>query len=231
MKKIVLFITCIALACAPAGAQNHLERLGERANNAAENNLGNKVEKGVNDILNGKGKKEKTKDMKDRQEQPAQQTTTPQSGTWTCPNPECGHTGNTGKFCEECGTKKPATAAPQNKATTAYAKSDFVPGDEIFFDDPVENELLGEFPSKWDLVDGNAEIVELNGEQVIELVEPFAQTTIRPLMKEDYYLPEEFTIEFDLWCNWKRAIRSRNSPPCSRTPKRRWVTCWTVSER
>lgn len=68
----------------------------------------------------------------------------------------------------------------------------------------MENERLGEFPSKWDLVGGNAEIVELNGEQVIELVEPYAQTTIRPLMKEDYYLPEEFTIEFDLWCNWKR---------------------------
>ena len=51
----------------------------------------------------------------------------------------------------------------------------------------------------------NMEIVELNGEQVIELLEPNAQTTLRPLMKEEYYLPEEFTIEFDLWSNWKRA--------------------------
>ena len=204
MKKIALLIACAALACAPAGAQNLLERLGERAKNAAENNIGNKVEQGVNDILDGNvKKKEKKADKNDRQEQ---ETTAPQSGKWFCP--ECG-AANTGKFCVECGTKKPAggattTAAPQNTATTAYAKSDFVPGDEIFFDDPVENERLGEFPSKWDLVGGNAEIVELNGEQVIELVEPYAQTTIRPLMKEDYYLPEEFTIEFDLWCNWKR---------------------------
>jgi len=212
MKKTALLLTAIALTCASANAQSLLERLGQRAKNAAENNVGNKVEQGVNDLLNGKlGKKKDKKGEKQEPAQPAQTIAT--DGTWTCPNLECGHTGNTGKFCEECGTKRPASATastatsnatPQNKAAAAYAKSDFVPGDEIFFDDPVENERLGEFPSRWELVNGNAEIVELNGEQVIELVEPYAQTTIRPLMKEDYYLPEEFTIEFDLWCNWKR---------------------------
>ena len=212
MKKIALLLTAIALTCASADAQSLLERLGQRAKNAAENNVGNKLEQGVNDLLNGKlGKKKDKKDQKQETAQPSQTIAT--DGTWTCPNLECGHTGNTGKFCEECGTKRPASATastatsnatPQNKAAAAYAKSDFVPGDEIFFDDPVENERLGEFPSKWDLVNGNAEIVELNGEQVIELLEPNAQTTIRPLMKENYYLPEEFTIEFDLWTNWKR---------------------------
>ena len=29
---------------------------------------------------------------------------------------------------------------------TTYAKSDFVPGDEIFFDDNFEREKVGEFP-------------------------------------------------------------------------------------
>ena len=195
-----MFITCIALACAPASAQSLLERLGQRAKNAAENNLGNKVEKGVNDILNGKGKKEKTKDTKDQQERPVQQTATPQNGTWTCPNPECGHTGNTGNFCTECGTKKPADGAqtaPQNqKATTAYAKSDFVPGDEIFFDDPVENEQVGEFPSMWDAGYGETEIVSFNGGQAIEL---HKSAKIMPLMNKKEYLPEEFTVEFDVW--------------------------------
>ena len=41
-----------------------------------------------------------------------------------------------------------------NAQETNYAKSDFVPGDEIIFDDPVEKEKLGEFPSHWDFLAG-----------------------------------------------------------------------------
>ena len=203
MKKIALLITCIALACASANAQSLLERLGQRAKNAAEQNLGNKVEKGVNDILNGKGKKEETKDTKDQQEQPAQQTATPQNGTWTCPNPECGHTGNTGNFCTECGTKKPAgqtsaQGAPQNKQVqTAYAKSDFIPGDEVFFADDLENEQMGEFPSRWDARKGTAEVAEIEQVACILLSD---KTELEPLMeKQDAYLPDVYTVEMDLW--------------------------------
>ncbi|MBO4476327.1 MAG: OmpA family protein [Bacteroidales bacterium] len=84
------------------------------------------------------------------------------------------------------------------EAVTAFAKSDFVPGDEIFFDDPVENEKLGEFPHFWDFLGGEeCEIITLNGEQAIKLSGWF--TDIAPLMKEAEYLPEEFTIEFDVW--------------------------------
>ena len=112
MKKVSLLFVCFALACVSADAQSLLERLGERAKNAAENNVGNKVEQGVNDLLNGKlGKKKDKKNQK--QETPAQ--TAAVDGTWTCPNPECGHAGNTGNFCTECGTRKPAgETAAQN---------------------------------------------------------------------------------------------------------------------
>ena len=205
MKRIALLLTAIALSCASANAQSLLERLGQRAKNAAENNVGNKVEQGVNDLLNGKlGKKKDKKDQKQESAQPAQ-TSLPQDGTWTCPNPECGHAGNTGKFCEECGTKKPASATastatsnatPQNKAAAAYAKSDFVLGDEIFFDDPVENEQVGEFPSRWDAGYGETEIVSFNDAQAIEL---HKSAKIMPLMNKKEYLPEEFTVEFDIW--------------------------------
>ncbi|MBO4454835.1 MAG: OmpA family protein [Bacteroidales bacterium] len=89
-------------------------------------------------------------------------------------------------------------AAFAQEVETAYAKSDFVPGDEIFFDDPVENEKLGEFPHFWDFLGGEeCEIITLNGEQAIKLSGWF--TDIAPLMKEAEYLPEEFTIEFDVW--------------------------------
>ncbi len=201
MKKIALLITCIALAGAPASAQSLLERLGNRAKNAAENNLGNKVEKGVNDILDGNvGNKKNQENTQSSQTTQTAAVSAAAEGTWTCP--ECGYAGNTGKFCEECGTKKPegagaATGAPQeNKAKLAYAKSDFVPGDEIFFDDPVENEQVGEFPSKWDAGYGETEIVSFNDAQAIEL---HKSAKIMPLMNQKEYLPEEFTVEFDVW--------------------------------
>ena len=57
MKKITILIFVFALLCASANAQSILERLGNRARNAVENNIGNKVEKGINDILDGKAGK------------------------------------------------------------------------------------------------------------------------------------------------------------------------------
>jgi len=82
-------------------------------------------------------------------------------------------------------------------AEMAYAKSDFVPGDEIFFDDITANEKLGEFPSQWDLSTGNAEIAMLNGEKCINLI---GHTIIVPLMDpSENYLPDEFTIEYDVY--------------------------------
>ena len=77
-----------------------------------------------------------------------------------------------------------------------YAKSDFVPGDEIIFEDLLVGEKLGEFPSMWDLKEGNAEVVSVGGENAIHMGK---ETLIMPYMKEKDYLPEEFTIEFDLY--------------------------------
>ena len=37
-------------------------------------------------------------------QQPVQQAAAPTQSGWTC---SCGHAGNTGKFCMECGQKKP----------------------------------------------------------------------------------------------------------------------------
>ncbi|MBR0084131.1 MAG: hypothetical protein IJP93_08605, partial [Bacteroidales bacterium] len=47
MKRIALLLTAIALTCASANAQSFPEKLGNRAKNAVERNLGNKVEEPV----------------------------------------------------------------------------------------------------------------------------------------------------------------------------------------
>ena len=82
---------------------------------------------------------------------------------------------------------------------TTYAKSDFVPGDEIFFDDNFEREKLGEFPLRWDLLDGYAETAQQEGRKVLAFTDD-GLGQVMPLMKEKWdWLPEVFTVEFDLY--------------------------------
>ena len=129
----------------------------------------------------------------------------PSDGTWNCS--ACGTKGNTGKFCNECGSKKPegGTSNASNgsssqlgdRAAGEWKKFDFVPGDEVIFYDQLDGEQLGEFPSKWELVNGECEIQRSNGENVIALM---PHCNIMPLMKTTWnYLPEVYTVEFDYY--------------------------------
>lgn len=209
MRRILVFIISALLAsCFAANAQSILDRLKDRAKDAVEENIGNKVEKGVNDLLDGnfgKKKDKKEKPEKKKADIPAEQQAQEAgeavaASTWTCE--ECGKTGNGGKFCEECGAKKPgaeAPAKPKKQTESAYAKSDFVPGDEIIFDDDFSNERLGEFPSRWDLLGGYAEVGSLEGRKVISFTDD-GYGEVQPLMKDQkHFLPDVFTLEFDLY--------------------------------
>ena len=237
MKKLLLSVAVLAMVCGTADAQSFLERLGEKAKNAAEQNLGQKVEKGVNDVLDGKvGKKNKKNKEKGEEASEAASASAawtceecgktgntgkfcddcgaPKPGAqaaakpaqpaadaaWTCP--ECGKTGNTGKFCTDCGAKKPGAegaAKPKKQVTSEDAKTDFVPGDEIFFEDTFENEQMGEFPAQWDLMSGYAEVGSVDGRKVIAFTDDgFAE--IQPLMNDQqHFLPDVFTLEFDMY--------------------------------
>lgn len=79
----------------------------------------------------------------------------------------------------------------------AWSKYDFVPGDKVLFADNLAGEENGEFPSRWDLNKGNAEVADFGGEPVINLVA--TGTSITPLMKRENWLPETFTIEMDVY--------------------------------
>ncbi len=79
----------------------------------------------------------------------------------------------------------------------AYAKSDFVAGDEIIFEDTFDTEQLGEFPSQWDLLEGVCEVVSVGGKKALLLTE--WGSIVCPLMKEPLnYLGDVFTVEYDL---------------------------------
>lgn len=84
------------------------------------------------------------------------------------------------------------------EAQVGNQKSDFVRGSVVVFEDAVKGEQVGEFPSKWDLERGNAEIATVNGEQVIEFAKE--DSWIKPLISKNpkNYFGDEFTVEFDL---------------------------------
>jgi OOP family OmpA-OmpF porin len=92
-----------------------------------------------------------------------------------------------------------AEAAEAPRAELTWAKFDFLPGDKVIFEDaPSPDEENGEFPSRWDLVKGNVEIAEFNGETVIYFLDggdivPYLKGSDKP------YLPEVFTLEFDCY--------------------------------
>ena len=157
MKKYILTLAALAFICGTASAQGMLGRLGERAKQAVENNIGNKVEKGVNDLLDGKKKDKKDKKSGEDEAAPAVGEESPQAATST----------------------------------------DFKRGEVILFEDDFTDETVGEFPSKWDLLDGGAEVKTLGGIKAVEITN---NGVITPLIKEQgAYLPEEFTIEYDFF--------------------------------
>ena len=157
MKKYILTAALFALICGTASAQGLLGRLGERAKQAVENNIGNKIEEGVNNVLNGKKKDKKDKKAGEEENTPAVGEGNPQAATST----------------------------------------DFKRGEVILFEDDFTAEVVGEFPSKWDLLDGGAEVKTLGGIKAVEITN---NGVITPLIKEQgAYLPEEFTIEYDFY--------------------------------
>ena len=99
--------------------------------------------------------------------------------------------GNQGDYDDDV----PVTASGAVDFEEIKAKSDFVRGANVFFSDDLKGEKLGEFPSKWDLLEGSeVEVVNITGQKAIRM----ESSRIMPLMEEKEYLPEEFTIEFDV---------------------------------
>ena len=186
MKKLVFILSVLFLMIGAADVQAQwlkkvgqkaVERAKERAKNKVERKVDDAVDKtvdgafdGAEDAVKGKDKKEKTNDSTEDAD---------------------------GKVATQEGGQQ------QQKGQSlemTYAKSDFVPGDEIIFEDNMEDEQLGEFPSKWDLLGGTGEIVAVNGKKAITRDKTGWNMDIAPLMKDmKNYLPEKFTLEMDLW--------------------------------
>ncbi len=166
---MMMLLMVMAIA-ATADAQGWLGRLKDRATDAAKRTVENNVERKVENAVDDA----MNPDDNSSEEQKSRSKKTDYD--W-----------------DEEGEE----ATPQEADPEAATSSDFKRGDVILFQDDFEGELVGEFPSKWDLLDGAAEVKTLGGKKAVEITN---NGVITPLIKEQgAYLPEEFTIEYDFF--------------------------------
>lgn len=94
--------------------------------------------------------------------------------------------------------KTQVISSTQSKITMADYKSyDFVPGDQIIFQPDLSAEADAELPARFRIQKGNAEIQSYEGEKILHL-DAGGYATVMPLMNNSSYLPEQFTVEFDM---------------------------------
>ena len=180
MKRLVLMLVAMVALTVTADAQGFLKKLKDKAMNAAENAVSNKVDSKVNEETN--------KAMDDVLD---------------------------GKKSDKSSNSKNADAGDESSAKQKKSakgeenKSDFVPGTVVIFEDNLQGEQLGEFPSKWDLIENNAEVARMNGKMAIKF-EHGSNTVITPLIKDGNkkYLPEFYTLEFDFFATGKEDTNS-----------------------
>lgn len=191
MKKLVFILSVMLFLIGTMDVQAQwgkklLKKAGESAKRATERNVERKVEQtvdkafeGAEDVVTGKGNNNEKEE--------------PKASTSSQGNNEVMDDGGDAEQQEQ------PQQQPQQSLEMTYAKSDFVPGDEIIFDDDVTREQIGEFPSQWDLLKGTVEIAQINGDKVILCVSQ-DDPVIAPLFDNmKSYLPEKFTLEFDFW--------------------------------
>lgn len=78
-----------------------------------------------------------------------------------------------------------------------YFNYDFVEGDQVIFESQLPGEKTGEIPSQFTLVQGQMDVQEEDGENVIH-VPAGDGATFTPRMTSQSYLPDQFTVEFDI---------------------------------
>lgn len=107
-----------------------------------------------------------------------------------------GGSGNNGQSSDSNnsgGGKEPASQVP---TLQTYRNYDFVPGDTIIFQSNLADEQVGEIPSQFTVLNGQMDVQEDNGENVIH-VPKGAGATMTPRMTNATYMPDQFTVEFD----------------------------------
>jgi OOP family OmpA-OmpF porin len=197
--KIVIFLILLAGANMPVFSQTIRvpikKKVVNQVNTRANNDVDKVLDKGFDKIENGISglfkKKKKRKHNSSAQDNAQADNSSQNQQTAS-------------------GTKPADEKSQVNTPEVKWAKYDFVPGQTVIFEDkPSSDEENGEFPSRWDLYKGNAEIGEVNGEYVIMFLT--GGTYIVPYLKnsKEDYLPDVFTMEMDVWFSKSSSTANR----------------------
>jgi outer membrane protein OmpA-like peptidoglycan-associated protein len=93
-----------------------------------------------------------------------------------------------------------AASAVAPVTLTSYQNYDFTPGDTVIFADDFTSTQDGEFPEQWEMTKGQAVVNKAAGYEAFLLTDGnYAQ--VSPRMKTKVYLPDQFSIEYDLLGN------------------------------
>ncbi len=192
--KITIIIVAFFIAPQQAEAQ-FLKKLGKKAQEKIEREAERRTERrvnkgidkgydGIEDEIDGKNKDKKKKgDKKSKDKKASQNENDSQENDSNSDDNNNSNKENKKKI----------------KPTVVWSKFDFIPGDTVIFEDmPSTDEENGEFPSRWDLYKGNAEIGNVDGNNVIMFLQGGSIVPYLKNSNEDY-LPEIFTIEFDVY--------------------------------
>lgn len=96
-------------------------------------------------------------------------------------------------------TPKDTTGTPAAPpALKVYANYDFVPGNRIVFEDNFTDDQDGEFPSHWELKEGQALLNKTGGVEAF-MVTDGNYARLLPRIRSPKYLTDTFTIEYDYY--------------------------------
>ncbi len=174
------------------------KKVNREANQRANQKTDQAVDKTFDKVEEGIGGLFKKKKKKDKEEEEVEEENNQPEDQATDEDQEQTSKKKKKKVKRNDQEEEQPQGEPQEQKKSSvlvWAKYDFVPGSEVFFEDDLKTEQNGEFPSKWDLKKGTVEIANVDGENVIWFRK--SSSEIRPLIKVKDYLPDEFTLEFD----------------------------------
>lgn len=192
---IILSLLYIVLFSAGAFAQFDLDigkKIEKKVNKEVNKAADDAIDEGVDAVKKGVEGEPEEKDKGDKDQEDKEDPVN---------NPDVNN-----KPVSYDDNKSPSMDDKPSPVLKVWSNYDFVSGDEIIFEDDFANEQNGEFPSRWDLLSGSAEIASLGEDNVIHL--NHNNSIVLPLMDKKDFLTDVFTFEFDAYFEKDAATRS-----------------------